>query len=145
MAETNRIVEIFNESFQRWEIRLPDDALISRQVGRIVKGGWAIWYLSGADATGEYLDYYASHRMTDDRHIRIRTDGTREQLETIRGMFVIPKDASPEEIERLRQEHRARNRAIDQRLKEKGFTLSGQEPGSVLINRHLLTNPGGEK
>jgi hypothetical protein len=34
-------------------------------------GLWAIWYLFGEDERDEHLDYYASHRMTDDQHARV--------------------------------------------------------------------------
>jgi hypothetical protein len=61
----------FNDSFAHWEIRLPSDAVEHRKRGKIVQAGWAIWYLFGFDEKGEYLDYYASHRMTNDRHVRI--------------------------------------------------------------------------
>ncbi|MDP9439465.1 MAG: hypothetical protein M3P49_12105, partial [Actinomycetota bacterium] len=58
-----RIEEGFAERFSHWGIRLPSEAVRERRQGKIVEAGWAIWYLFGSDERGEYLDYYASHRM----------------------------------------------------------------------------------
>jgi hypothetical protein len=75
--------ELFNRDFSRWAIRLPPEDVAHRHRGRINQEGWAIWYLFGTEDRGEYLDYYAAHRMTDDRHIRIYASGEREDLPTI--------------------------------------------------------------
>ena len=48
----------------------------------------AIWHLFGSDDRGGYLEYYASHRMTDDRHVRLREDGSVEHLPAMR-IFLI--------------------------------------------------------
>lgn len=61
----------FNDEFSPWDIRLPARDMKLQRRGRILDAGWAIWYLFGTDEKGEYLDYYASHRMTNDRHVRI--------------------------------------------------------------------------
>jgi hypothetical protein len=71
---------------------LPPDHIEERRQGKLVAAGWAIWYLFGEDELGEYLDYYASHRMTNDRHIRIREDGTEECLPTVSTMRIISQD-----------------------------------------------------
>lgn len=62
---------------------MPPEHVRERKRGKIVEAGWAIWYLFGEDERGEYLDYYASHRMTNDRHLRIREDGAEEYLPTV--------------------------------------------------------------
>ncbi len=69
------IVGRFGRDFGAWGIALPPEDVKERWRGTILAAGWAIWYLFGTDEGGEYLDYYACHRMTNDRHERIREDG----------------------------------------------------------------------
>jgi hypothetical protein len=125
----------FSEAFAYWGIRLPAEDLSQRKRGKIVQSGWAIWYLFGSKEEGEYLDYYASHRMTDDRHIRIYEDGRCEDLPAI-GSVRLRSD-HPEEDARLEADYFAENRRIGKLLEEKGFGLGGDEPGGIQINRHL--------
>jgi hypothetical protein len=128
----------FNERFAHWEIRLPPDDIERRKRGKIVKAGWAIWYLFGSDEKGEYLDYYASHRMTNDWHERIYADGRSENLPTIGDMRPCSKD--PEEDAQLEAEYFAENQRVAKMLEEKGFGLAGDEPGGVQVNRYLHIN-----
>ncbi len=130
-----QIQKRFREEFSHWNIELPEEDVRQRRRGKIVEQGWAIWYLFGSDERGEYLDYYASHRMTSDRHIRIREDGTEEYLPTVSSMR--PASRDPEEDARLAAEHFAENRRVSRMLEEKGFGIEGDEPFSIGINRYL--------
>ena len=121
--------------FARWGIALPPEHVRERRRGKIVASGWAIWYLFGEDERGEYLDYYASHRMTNDRHVRIRESGESESLPTISTFRIVSPD--PEENARLEAEYLERNRRVGRMLEEKGFGIAGDEPGSVRMNRYL--------
>ncbi len=114
---------------------LPAENVASRRRGKIVARGWAIWYLFGVDERGEYLDYYASHRMTEDQHVRIYADGECVSLPAIQGLRIASKD--PEEDARLAAEHDAKNRETAEMLKAKGFWLEGDEPGGVAMNWYL--------
>ena len=125
----------FRQDFGPWDIVLPPEDVGERQRGKILAAGWAIWYLFGSDGRGEYLDYYASHRMTNDRHQRIREDGSAESLPTVSTMR--PASRDPEEDARLAAEHLAENRRVAKMLEEKGFGMVGNEPGGVQINRYL--------
>lgn len=125
----------FQDTFAPWGITLPPDHVRERRRGKIVEAGWAIWYLFGSDERGEYLDYYASHRMTNDRHIRIREDGAEEHLPTVSTMRITSQD--PEEDARLAAEHLDENRRVARMLEGKGFGVEGDEPGGVQINRYL--------
>lgn len=125
----------FRNHFHHWKIRLPAEDLEARRPGRIHKGGWAIWYLFGRDERGEYVDYYASHRMTEDSHVRLRCGMRPEELPTIIGMRRVSPD--PDEDARWEALHTARNREIARTLDEKGFGVRGDEPGGVQINRFL--------
>lgn len=80
------IERCFNNDFVSWGIILPPEHVRERKRGKIVEAGWAIWYLFGSDGRGEHLDYYVSHRMTNDRHLRIREDGTEEYLPIVSTM-----------------------------------------------------------
>jgi hypothetical protein len=131
----DKIASIFNTDFARWGIQLPAEGIAQRRRGKIVAHGWAIWYLFGRDADGEYLDYYAAHRMTNDRHRRIHADGRCSGLPTLGGMRLCSPD--PEEDARLKAEFTAANREIGAMLRAKGFGIEGDEPGGVTINRAL--------
>jgi hypothetical protein len=134
------IEERFRDHFSPWGITIPSEHVRERRRGKLVEGGWAIWYLYGEDERGEYLDYYASHRMTDDRHVRIYESGEVERLPTINTFRLVSQD--PEEDARLEAEYLDKNRRVARMLEEKGFGAEGDEPGGVLINRYLRL--GGE-
>jgi hypothetical protein len=130
-----KIESRFNELFAPWAICLPPGDIEQRKRGRIVQAGWAIWYLFGRDDQGEYLDHYSSHRMTTDCHERIREDGTHERLPAISTWRLSSED--PVEDARLEAEHFAENQEIEKLLQEKGFGITGDEPGGVQVNRFL--------
>jgi hypothetical protein len=125
----------FNAEFAHWTIRLPPEDIAQRSRGKIIQAGWAIWYLFGSDEMGEYLDYYASHRMTSDRHIRIGAGGRCEDLPTIHSARLSSKDTA--EDARLEAEFYAENQRVAELLEDKGFGMRGDEPGGVQINRFL--------
>jgi hypothetical protein len=120
MSESATEIEhLFNEAFAHWGIVLPEGSIAQRLRGEIRERGWWIEFLFGQDGRGEYLDYYASHRMTDDRHLRIYSDGGIERLPSYacwrRG------SADPEEDARLEAEYREANRTVGELLRAKGF------------------------
>jgi hypothetical protein len=83
-GETMSVLEErFRDHFAPWSISIPPWHVRERRRGKIIEAGWAIWYLLEKDERGEYLDYYASHRMTNDPHIRLREDGSEEHLPTV--------------------------------------------------------------
>lgn len=116
------IESCFNSIFSNWKISLPRDDCYNRRCGKLVKSGWVIFYLFGKDDTGEYLDYYASHRMTDDSHARIRANGHYESLPSLLSFRLCSEN--PEEDAQLEAEFCAENERIDIMLKGKGFILS---------------------
>jgi hypothetical protein len=130
------LCEQFNRSFAHWRIELNPSDLSRGKSAFISSQGWAIWTLYAEDKDGEYLDYYAAHRMTNDRHVRIRADGTTEHLPAINTMRILSKD--PEENARLGEEFVRHNRQVDALLREKGFGMTGMEPVSISINRYLV-------
>jgi hypothetical protein len=123
----------FAESFAFWDICLPHDEVVLRRRGKILKAGWAIWYLFGSDGKGEYLDYYASHPMTNDRHVRIYADGREENLPVISPCHEESKN--PWKNAQLEAEYYARNQQVGAMLEAKGFGIEGDEPGILQFNR----------
>lgn len=133
----DKVAQIFNKQFAHWNITLPEESIRLRQRGQICKEGWAIWYLFGKNDQGEYLDYYASNRMTNDRHTRIFSDGKIESLPTMNDWC--PSSEDPEENKRLEAEYYAENQKVMKILKDKGFAFSGNESGNIPINMYLKT------
>lgn len=131
-----RIEERFKQAFSYWRIELPRTAVENRQRGTIVEAGWTIWFLFGSDERGEYLDYYASHRMTNDSHVRIDKDGRVESLESL--WELRPTSDDPEENARLEDEFWEHNERVAQLLEAKGFGLKGDEHGSAIVRRGFL-------
>jgi hypothetical protein len=113
------IADTFAKRFNHWNITLPEKDIKNRQKGFIQDSGWLIQYCFGKDDMGEYLDYYSAHRMTDDEHVRIYTDGKVEDLPALEGMFLTSQD--PVEAKRLEEKHNEYNRQVTELLVEKGF------------------------
>jgi hypothetical protein len=118
-----RIADNFARKFAHWDITLPEENVRHRRRGRIVQAGWTIWYLFGRDERGEYLDYYACHRMTNDRHVRLYENGDEQTLEALMAMRIC--SGNPVEDARLEAEYVARNQQIRRNLQAKGLALEG--------------------
>ena len=115
-------IESFNRRFGRWSITFPAEQLAERRRGSIRQEGWNIQYLFGTDERGEYLDYYAAHRMTDDSHVRLRSSGEAEELPAIEGWCVTSDD--PTEARARENAHLGRNREVVTILEAKGFSIT---------------------
>ena len=90
---------------------------------------------------GERLDYYAMHRMTNDRHVRLYANGEEEYLPAMEEGYVIPQGATVAEREAARDKHCGYNQAVEKLLEEKGFVMTDQAHVSARINRYLQTHP----
>lgn len=117
----DQIAPAFAKRFRHWDITIPPENLESRTAGHLSKGGWLIQFCFGIDDGGNYLDYYAAHRMTDDQHIRLYSDGKSLELEALHGMYATSDDH--QESERSKERYVESNRRIAKALAEKGFTL----------------------
>lgn len=140
-------IDRFNEYFSNWEITLPDDAETHMGQGQIVKRGWTIKFLFGENDQGKFLDFYAAHRMTNDSHVRIRTDGSTEGLPALPDGLIVKAGEDPAEAERQFHEESKR---VTQLLQDKGFAPNGSEHPSFLINNYLRheavdSDPGKSK
>jgi hypothetical protein len=94
------IADTFSKRFSHWNITLPEEDIKYGRSGYIQNVGWLIQYCFGKNETDEYMDYYASHRMTDDPHVRIYADGRVESL------------PAPVEAKRLEEGHLEHNREV---------------------------------
>jgi len=113
------IAETFANRFAHWNITIPEENLKNREIGYIQEAGWLIQYCFGKDEQGEYLDYYAAHRMTDDSHVHIYQDGQVEHLPALDSVRKVSKD--PEEDQRLEEEYYKHNQQVARELAKKGF------------------------
>jgi hypothetical protein len=80
----DRVADAFNAHFSRFEISIsPEDVVVgSRRTIR--KRRWSISYRVDPDNDGlPSLEFYAVHRMTNDRHVRIGGDGVMQKLDAI--------------------------------------------------------------
>jgi hypothetical protein len=116
-----RIVEVFAKYFEQWDITLPKENLNNRSDGKIQAEGWTIKYLFDRDQRGEYMDFYATHRMTNDRHVRIRDDGQTQLLPSFMEFTVYSEDASSEERMQAEREYHEHNNHVEELLRKKGF------------------------
>jgi hypothetical protein len=115
----NQIAQAFRADFANWGLEIPSQALASREPGFIEAAGWSIQFTFGRDSRGEYLDYYASHRMTDDSHVRLYETGRRQRLASLTSIYVTSSDSG--EAKRLEAAYLRRNRRIASKLAAKGF------------------------
>ena len=115
--------EVFAETFAHWGIEIDAKDLQAGR-GRIGKAGWNIAFLTGVAEGKAYLEYYASHRMTNDRHVRIWATGEAEDLPAIRDIYVFHADR-PGDEERAKAEYLEHNRRVAAELEAKGLFPSG--------------------
>ena len=136
------VVHQFEEGFSHWNITLPPESVEAREGGLIVSGGWSIFYKFGFEGDAEYMDYYSSHRMTNDSHARLYADGRSRGLPTYRSGR--PVGNTPEEDERIERDFYAYNRVVGELLAEKGFTSSIAH-ASHNVNSWLAKTPPEER
>ena len=120
-SPTDKLAQIFEAYFGQWDIHLSAETLATRQPGQLQMAGWTIHYLFGSDERGEYLDFYATHRMTNDRHVRIRASGETEMLPAFLDEICYPADATDEQRRQIEQEYRRHNIEVGDELRRKGF------------------------
>lgn len=115
-----RIAEAFNDYFAAFGIGIrPDDvaavAAGGRRTIRDSRSGWAITFRVDRAPAGDLsLEFYATNRRTNDRHVRISADGAMEHLDALSEMVILDSASSTGESE-------ARNAAVADRLRERGI------------------------
>ena len=133
MTPDERIAEAFNARFVHFEISIaPADVVLgARRV--IGERGWHIRFRVDPDDAGmPSLEYYATHRMTSDEHVRIWADGHVESLDAIYEAYMYDAKV-PGSEEKAREEYLRHNRAVAEQLRERGLYPDGD------INAFLRT------
>jgi hypothetical protein len=110
----DKIKTTFDQRFQRWLIRLPLDDLENRRSGSIQEQGWLINYRFGREENQDFLEYFASHRMTNDTLNRIWDDGTLEVIGYCQEFYL----ADNQDAQQAYLDH---NRRFYQQVKESGL------------------------
>jgi len=115
------IKKYFEEYFSHWKIELPAKTFTERLNGYIHDcSGWLIQYCFGRENGLEYMDFYAYHNMTNDRHIRIYENGEAKDLPAYwSGYGYNSKD--PHSEERAKKDMKEHNREVTEVLTAKGF------------------------
>jgi len=130
----------FDEIFEPWGLQLPQSSVIARHAGFLRQTGGSGWvrYVFGRDEEGEYLEFYALHRIAGDRHARIHESEAVTDLDVLQTMHVVDPDR-PEITARKEREMRERNSALLQQLEGAGLFSGGPVPNSFLINAYLVS------
>lgn len=116
-AAWERVAQAFRARFANWGLEIPAANLKARRPGFIQSQGWLIQYTFGRNARGEYMDYYASNRWTDDTHVRLYASGREQHLAALGGSEVCALD----ELEAARARALRRDRQVARMLIKKGF------------------------
>jgi len=111
-----RIAASFNDYFGTFGIFIaPEDVIIGSRRTIRHDSGWVITYRVDPDAAGAVsLEFYATHRRTNDRHARITADGRGEHLEALREIVILNSDNAVDDFE-------SSNAGIERRLLERGL------------------------
>ena len=110
----SKLRQAFNARFRKWNITLSETDVTERKEGSIQQNGWTINYHFGAESEREYIEFFTSHRMTNDRLYRIYEDGSAELVDACLE-FYKPDDPNGK---RELQEH---NRKFYNRVRELGL------------------------
>ena len=123
--QLRKIKELFDKHFAAWRLHLPEDDLDAHDPNKVVRiidseSGWLIFYRFGFKRGMWYLDYYSSHRMTSDSHIRLWQDGSSRSMPAAPPGLVY-KDNDYLSSRRARLQSARRNKRVRQLLRLKGF------------------------
>jgi hypothetical protein len=132
-----RIADAFNGYFANFDIHLgPEDVAVGTHRS-IVERGWLIIYRVDPDDGGfPVLEFYATHRMTNDSHVRIWADGHSEDLDAIDELYAYDAKV-PGSKEAAQEQYLRHNRAVADELRVRGLYPHGD------INAFLRT--GGDR
>lgn len=127
------IAEAFNSYFANFSVRIDAGDVVNGALRRIAADGWLVTFrVDPEDAGMPSLELYATHRMTDDRHVRIWSDGHVEGLDAIREAYSYRPEV-PGAEEAARAEYLHHNRAVAAELRGRALYPEGD------INAYLRT------
>lgn len=128
-----RVAEAFNAYFANFDISIrPEDVAVGS--GRTIgERGWRIAYRGDPDDAGlPSMEFYATHRMTNDRHERIWADGHVEHLDAIHEVYGWDPKV-PASKQAAKEQYLKHNQAVARQLRERGLYPDGD------INAFLRT------
>jgi hypothetical protein len=138
-GDMSRIKSAFDETFEPWSVNLPETDIAERSAGALRQkdGSGLIRYAFGRSERGEYLEFYAYHRIWGDVHQRLHASGEIDNLNVLETILLESDD--PVEMKRRREEQEARNRKLLEDLDRAGLREGGPVPGSFEMNAYLVT------
>ena len=92
------IKQTFDGQFLKWGITLPLEDIELHRNGSIHKNGWTINYRFVVENDIEYMEYFASHRMTNDTINRIFADGRIECIDFCLEFFPAGDESAENEL-----------------------------------------------
>jgi len=114
----NEIRHSFAQYFEGLDIQLPDPVPARGHIG---KAGWAITYVLLQDEQGRpYLEFTASHRLTNPRHVSILHNGEEIALSSFQEDYTYDPDV-PGDEEAAQARMTAHNEAVAEDLRKKGL------------------------
>jgi hypothetical protein len=137
-APEERIADAFNRYFANFNIRVEAGEVRVGGRRKIRARGWHITFRVVPDDAGSpSLEFYATHRMTNDRHVRIWADGYLEHLDAIHELVGYDHPKVPGSEEAAKEEYIRHNQMVAEQLR-----AAGLYPNSD-INAYLRT--GGDQ
>lgn len=131
-----RIAEAFNGHFANFDIRIESGDVRVGFRREILAHGWRIAFRVDPDDTGSpSLEFYATHRMTSDTHVRIWADGHEDELDAIYEAYGFDRKV-PGSEKAAREKYLTHNRMVAEELREAGLYPGGD------VNAYLRT--GGD-
>jgi hypothetical protein len=117
-----RLIAQFNDYFKHWQITLPEAEMeIPETPVRISHSGWMITMIFGSEHDLPWMEIYAVHRMTNDRHIRFHVDREYDVLPALDEPVFIPEGASEEDEKTIKQAAILRHRMLSRELESIGL------------------------
>jgi hypothetical protein len=127
------IADQFNAYFAHFDIRIGPDEVVAGTRREIRERGWRILLKIVPDDSGlPSLEFYATHRMTNDRHARIWADGHLEHLDAIEELYAYDPNV-PGAKEAAHEAYLMHNRRVAEQLRASGLYPEGD------INAYLRT------
>lgn len=110
------IKHVFDRRFAAWSIELPPGITRDQRPTSIHKNGWTINYRLVTEAGAEVLEFFVSHRMTNDTLNRIYSDGREELLGYCRQFY-------PAGDPTAKRDYLDHNKAFYEDVKRRGLFL----------------------
>jgi len=117
-----QIRDSFRNYFDEPAIELPEKIELGLVKSiDLIGSGWSIKYKLDTADNKCFLDFYAEHRMTNSRHLRVLENGEVISLENFWEFGYTVYDDDQERTEREKNEKIQKNQEVEDVLTQKGF------------------------